>query len=274
MVLGETIDAIRFLYGERLKDITVERLVVGVFFTGVKLSSGYGGISYTPVSALHGHTGKAPKPMSQKPFIFKGRPVSEILARDEKTPIFTTVTVTVLNALSEPFLNEGPYTLVEDRDALDIIDLESVKEAAMVGAIPPFLARLKKRPGIRIHVIEKKKESLRGADRGFYVPASRVREVLPFCDTVIITGASIANNTIDELLDSVSPEATVIITGPTASFLPDALFKKGVKLVSGVRVTSPDRALDMLQEGMTAYHLFDGCVRKLNVLNGAGGEKR
>jgi hypothetical protein len=38
--------------------------------------------------------------------------------------------------------------------------------------------------------------------------------------------------------------------------------------VSGVRVTDPDLALDMLAEGLGAYFLFDTCVRKLNLIKG------
>jgi uncharacterized protein (DUF4213/DUF364 family) len=95
-----------------------------------------------------------------------------------------------------------------------------------------------------------------------------VGDVLPTCDTVIVTGASIANRTIDDLLAATRPDAFVIVTGPTASMLPDVLFEHNVAAVSGVRVTEPDAALDMLAEGVGAYHLFDACVRKMNVLRG------
>jgi len=90
--------------------------------------------------------------------------------------------------------------------------------------------------------------------------------VLSACDTVIITGASMANRTIDELLGYTRPGARVIVTGPTASILPDVLFEHNVSAVSGVCVTDPDMALDMLAEGVGAYQLFDTCMRKMNIV--------
>ena len=73
-------------------------------------------------------------------------------------------------------------------------------------------------------------------------------KVLPLCDTAILTGSSIANGTIEDLLGYTRPGATVIVTGPTASLLPDALFARNATIVSGVKVTDQDLALDMLAE--------------------------
>jgi uncharacterized protein (DUF4213/DUF364 family) len=53
----------------------------------------------------------------------------------------------------------------------------------------------------------------------------------------IPTGSSIANGTIEDLLGYTRPGATVIVTGPTASLLPDALFARNATIVSGVKVT-------------------------------------
>jgi uncharacterized protein (DUF4213/DUF364 family) len=138
----------------------------------------------------------------------------------------------------------------------------------MIGAFPPFLERFRRIKDIQLNVLERKRESLIGDSARYFVPASDARLIIPLCDTVIITGAAIANGTIDELLSYMRPDAQVIVTGPTASFLPDALFKRNVGVVSGVVVTGPDETLDMLSEGVGAYHLFTNAyVKKINVLN-------
>ena len=271
MVVDETTALLQGLYGENLKEIVIERLVVGVFFTGVKLSNGLGGISYTPTSDIHGPRGSASIFPKKKHFRFTGAQVSGILTATDDTPIFNTVKVTVLNALSEPILTAGQYRVVTDGDALDMVEIGAVRRVAMVGAIKPFLKRLKAMPGIVIHVIERKRESLAGDEVEFHVPAERAGEIIPLCDTVIITGASIANGTIDELLTYTAAGATVIVAGPTASFLPDALFRRNVSVVSGVRVSDPVKALEMLGEGMSAIDLFGECVRKISILNTAKG---
>jgi len=52
MVIKETTDLLDPLYGDTLQRITIERVVVGVYFTGIKLSNCRGGISYAPVADL------------------------------------------------------------------------------------------------------------------------------------------------------------------------------------------------------------------------------
>jgi uncharacterized protein len=270
MIVEETIATIQERYGEALKDITVERLVIGVFFTGVKLSNGCGGISYTPTADIHGPRGSASMFPEKRRVRFKGTSVHDILAMADSAPLFNTVKIVLLNALSGPIMSGGGYRVVNAGDALDMIDMGTIRKAAMVGAISPILRKLKEKGGIEIHVIERKKESLHG-DVALYAPPEDAPRIIPLCDTVIITGASIANGTIDGLLSYTQPAARVIVVGPTASFLPDAFFKRNVDILCGVKITKPDLALDMLGEGMSALDLFGECVEKINILNVAGG---
>src|SRR5690242_2339577 len=51
-ILRETIATIRQILGAELDRITVERVVIGVFFTGVKLSNGVGGACATPLKTI------------------------------------------------------------------------------------------------------------------------------------------------------------------------------------------------------------------------------
>jgi len=267
MIIEKTISLIRERYGKHLDEISVERLVIGVFFTGVKLSNGCGGISYTPTSDIHRQHEPVPTfPRKRRPG-FIGASVNEVLEREDNGPILNTVRIVLLNALSESLITQGQYMIIDDRDALDIIDIGKVKKVAMVGAIGPFLNRLKKRPDIEIHVIERKKENLGADEKVFFAAPEEAPDIIPSCDTVLITGATIANGTIDGLLSMVRPDTTVIVAGPTASLLPDALFKTGVDIVGGVWITKPDKVLDMLGEGMTAIDLFAECIRKVNVVN-------
>ncbi len=268
MILPETISIIEGLYGESLKRIAIERIVIGVFYTGVKLSNGCGGVSYTPVSEMHEDVSrKSPIFTKDRPVMLKGMSAHDVLNGLSDTPMYKTVKLVVLNALSTLFFSRERYFIIEDSDAIDSINLDVAKRICMVGAFPPFLERFRKISNIQLNVIERKKESLTGDDARYFVPASEAHSVIPLCDTIIITGASIANGTIDELLGYTRPDAQVIITGPTASFLPDAFFRRNVDVVSGVLVTRPDEALDMLSEGVGAYHLFKGCVKKMNVLD-------
>src|SRR6202007_925712 len=51
-ILGDTIALIGNILGAELEEITIERAVVGLFFTGVKLSNGAAGSSATPIKSI------------------------------------------------------------------------------------------------------------------------------------------------------------------------------------------------------------------------------
>ncbi len=269
VVIDETIGLICELYQKRLQTITIDRIIAGIFFTGIQLSNGYSGISYTPIIEIHSEGGCIHvKGKQREPFRFKGAPVAEIFSLDANDLLVRTIQISTLNALSVNFLTEDRYRFVGDQDPLDLLDLSRLGKVAMVGAIPPFLKRLKQETQLKFHLIERKRESVEDDETRFLVPEDAIPEVLPQCDTVIITGAAIANGTMEMLLDLAKKDATVVVAGPTAGFLPDALFARGVSIVSTVVVAEPERTLDLLAEGKGAYQLFaEKCLRKINLLN-------
>jgi len=270
MIFDRTLDLLQRLQPERIRDLKIDKIVIGIFFTGVKLSDGSGGVAYTPRDDLHGvtccHSMVAERPASAP---LKGMDVQDMLGRPTGSPLSHLVKLVVMNALSSRFITPDRYRIVYDIDALDLVDLDKAGRIGMVGAFIPFLKQLKAVPNIDMAVIERKPEVLKADEMRFYVPAEKARDALFSCDTVIITGATMANRTLDELLGYTKPGADVILTGPTASMLPDILFEHNVRALCGVQVVDPDTALDMLAEAGGALSLFhSGCVRKMNVLKG------
>src|ERR1700745_866096 len=51
-ILGDTVSAIRQILCSNLDEIEIERVLVGLFFTGVKLSNGVAGASATPIKSI------------------------------------------------------------------------------------------------------------------------------------------------------------------------------------------------------------------------------
>ncbi|MEW6558455.1 MAG: DUF364 domain-containing protein [Elusimicrobiota bacterium] len=66
------------------------------------------------------------------------------------------------------------------------------------------------------------------------LPANKNREILPQADVVYITGQTIVNDTLEEILDWSKNARTKIIYGPTSSFYPEILFKNGVDVSSAL----------------------------------------
>lgn len=65
-------------------------------------------------------------------------------------------------------------------------------------------------------------------------------ENLVVSDVLLITGQTLVNGTIDELLSFVSPGCQIIVAGPSGGIIPDMLFEKGVSIVGGIRITRPE----------------------------------
>jgi len=265
-ILGETLSGLRAGLGPDAA-ATVERVVIGLFFTGVKLSNGHGGVCFTPVKAIP-EAVCCPSSARAMPTSGKLRGASASrLAEDalSDSPIRRAVGIATLNALSNVrWAREPPsgYTVREGVDPLDEVDLEAGAYAVVVGALVPYLKVLKRR-GQPFCVLEKDPATLKADELPFYAPADRATEVVPRADLLIATGTTLLNGTLEGLLSLVRPDARVVVVGPTASMLPGAFFRRGVTMVGGIRVTRPDEVLDVLSEGGSGYHFFGKSAEKV-----------
>lgn len=52
IILRETIEHVATILGDELDTLTIERAVLGLFFSGVKLSDGHGGLCFTPIKEI------------------------------------------------------------------------------------------------------------------------------------------------------------------------------------------------------------------------------
>jgi len=97
----------------------------------------------------------------------------------------------------------------------------------------------------------------------FYRPAEMAREVVPEADVLLITGATLLNDTLEDLLAWTRPEARVTVVGPTVGMLPDAFLARGIDVLGSVRVTDPDAFLELLAEGGAAPHFLGKSAEKI-----------
>jgi len=67
-----------------------------------------------------------------------------------------------------------------------------------------------------------------GESKVKFFPADKSEEVLAKADVVSITGQTVVNDTIDEILQLSGNARTRIIYGPTSSFYPKVLFERGI----------------------------------------------
>jgi uncharacterized protein len=266
-ILAETIAAIGGILGPGFDGIRVERVVVGLFFTGVKLDNGVAGACATPLATL-AHTVCCPSSAVAMPFPGKlrGRPAGE-LAREALSGhgIRRAVGIAAVNALADCCWRRRPYpgvALIAGVDAFDAAEIRDGDKVVVVGAFIPFLKELKRRRQSFV-VLEQDPATLKADELPFFRPAAQAAQIVPEADVVLITGSTLVNATLEDLLALARAEARVAVVGPTVGMLPDAFLSRGADILGGVQITEPDEFLDLLAEGGSGYHFFGRVAEKV-----------
>jgi uncharacterized protein (DUF4213/DUF364 family) len=233
---------------------------VGVFYTGVKLSTGHAGIAYTPIHDLpdavccprsHAKMPQAGKLLSQN--------IDTLInySLEEKSPLKAAIGVATLNALSAILLEreDCPYKIDALGNALDLVNIGKDDTVGMIGAFPPFIKQLKGSCK-KLYVFEKN-PWLKREEGVELQPEILEKDVLPGCDVLIITGVTIVNHTLGPILEFCRGAREVMLVGPTASLYPEPFFRRGVTIMGGIRVTNSDKVMNILTEGGSGYDLFE-----------------
>ena len=266
-ILRETLAAIREVLGPELDGITVERAVIGLFFTGVKLNNGIAGACATPMKTIP-EAVCCPSSAMAMPFPGKltGRPAFD-LAREAlgDNGIRRAVGIAAMNALADTCWRRRPHPETELRlgiDAFDATEIRRGDKVVVVGAFVPFLRELKRRHQPYL-VLEQDPATLKADELPFFRPAEQAAAVVPEADVLLITGTTLINGTLEELLALARPTARVTMVGPTVSLLPDGFLRRGADILGTVRITDPDAFLDILAEGGSGYHFLGRTAQKV-----------
>jgi uncharacterized protein len=265
-ILMETIACVRSRLGD-LDGIVVERAVVGLFFSGVKLSTGHAGSAATPIKDIP-EAVCCPSSAMAMPFPGKltGRRAAALMEEAvDSTGVRRALGIAALNALAQAAAESGalPETeVLRDMDAFDAAEIDPTEKVVVVGAFAPFLRSLRQ-IGADYLVLEKDPATLKPVEMPFFRPAELAPEVIPQADVLLITGTTLINESLDRLLALAKPTARIAIVGPTVTMMPDAFFRRGCDILGGVEITDPDAFLDVISEGGSGYHFFGKSARKI-----------
>lgn len=271
-VISETIEIIIEKSPTPLENLWVDDLVIGIFFTGVKLSTGHAGVAFTPIGeipeAVCCPTSAARMPQAGS---LEGNPVSEIIRYSlDSNVLKSAIGVATLNALSAIIFeseDRREYQTVKDTDGFDLLNIQPHETVSLIGAFGPYIKRLKTM-GNPFFIIEKNPQTLKLDEMKYFKLESEMRDALEKSSVVIMTGTAIVNHTIDPILSLLRNGIRAGIIGPTASMIPDAFFRKGVKIMAGVQISNPDLMMKILKQGGSAYHLLRECSGKIAFVRG------
>ena len=267
ILLQESAEIIKDYFGERLNKMVVERAVFGLFFSGVKISTGHGGLCFTPVKeipeAVCCPSSAKAMPLSGK---LRGRSVKDYLDDLSHANILRkTLAIATLNALSACYWEENKdldYKIEMDVDSFDVMEIPQGKKSVVIGALVPMLKKLLAADA-DFRVLEMDSRTLKGKELEHFAQSKDAGLYLPDSDLDVITGVTILNDTLPDLLAMCKPGADILVTGPTAGMIPDAFFKRGVTVMGGILVTKPDELLDIISEGGSGYHFFGKSAERI-----------
>ena len=159
----------------------------------------------------------------------------------------------VMNAMSQWLFSRARISLGGSGSMGDLAFTSSDK-VGMVGLFPSLAERLQQQ-GMQFVVVEKD-AALREQYPQYTL--SMNPQDLRGCTKVLITGSTLLNDSLDDVLAHCSGAQRVSVIGPTASCLPDALFRRGVHRVGGSRVVD----LDLLLARQAADQPWGDAVQK------------
>ncbi len=252
--------------------ITPKEIRIGVFYTGVVLSSGHAGMSYTPVQEIP-EAVCCPRSHAKMPAAGEllNKQISELMdyALDDNA-LKAAVGMAMLNALSAALLADDTcrYKPSAYGNALELIDITGNDTVAMVGAFTPFIKKISEITE-KLFVIEKNPRVVGKYDTFKIESVDRLEEIIPQANILIVTGVTLINHTLAPILDLAKQANEIVVVGPTASIYPEPLFKRGVTVMGGVRITDSAKMIHLIGEAGSGYDFFDNCADKIVMRNEA-----
>jgi len=220
----------------------VEKACIGLGYTGVKLNSGHAGLCHTLSHEMSPYCCS----ISDRAGKIVGSQAMDIACLARSWDVSESVLgFATLNALSQAFFDSEPVSYnFKKSNIIDELTITSSDVVVMVGSFWPFIKPLKDKAK-SLFIIERS-SVLR--EEGMF-PDTATEGLLPGADVVVATGSTLANGTIDRILDLSKKAKEFALVGPSTNVIPSPLFTRGVTIIGGVRVLDADRMIQIVAEG-------------------------
>ena len=244
MIADDLVDHVSAAAEER----TVSDLRVGLGYAAVRLDDGSCGLALT----FREEAGDSCSAV-QKAGTVAGRPAAELVRWSFALDTVTAaVGVATVNALVRPPAD------ADEADVRDAVRVGRGDVVGMVGHFGPLVGMLEER-AVTLHIFERRAVDGPGVKPDWAAPL-----LLPECDVVIISGSTVVNRTVDELLARATRAREVVVVGPSTPMAPEVFEGRGVTLLSGTNVVEADQVLRVVSEG-GGTRQFGRAVQKLCV---------
>ena len=150
-----------------------------------------------------------------------------------------------INALTDAFYGAARYKPPAAPDAMAGLEFESRDHIGMIGNFPRLVRHIVAL-GVRITVVERKAHMV---EENELVRITLDPTALVSCNKIICTGATLLNNSLDDVLGYCRDADLIAMLGPTVGFFPDPVFARGINLVGGTHIVDTNSAYTRLKRG-------------------------
>lgn len=207
---------------------------IGLGYTAVKLKSGQAGVAWTPPEIVTGCTHFAGAGT------LAGRPADQLLAMlgDESSSLTRAIGLATANAVLAA-LPESPAAVKDE--VITSLQITHTDRVAMVGYFGPIAAQLRQ-TGCQLDILElnEQRDTL---------PPEKADDVLEACTIAIITGTTLINDTLDDLMSCLGKPRAAVLLGPSSPLCSDVFQDTKLTHIAGSRVSDADAVLRIVSEG-------------------------
>jgi len=224
----------------RLSPLEVERVVIGVAYSAVRLSDGSLGLAATPPMTWGCRTHPKAGELAGKSALDLAEGLLSV------DPLSSALGLATVNAVLGERACPSP-------DPVEAMGIKNTDVVGVVGYIGPLVRALERRAR-EVLVFE------RDPTRSEVLPDWAVETELPRCDVVFLTGTTFANKTVGRLLELARGRVAVI--GPSTPMW-EGLLSLGIEYLFGARVRDPKGVLRTVAEAGGTKALFRHGLEKV-----------
>ena len=237
---------------KKLRDARVCEVQVGLHWTAVEVErkgKRSCGLAASGGSS-HSHSKDSEVPGAGKLQQHSGLELAQWI--NEDNPVRAGIGLAAINAL----LEHNPADWSEENAEELLSRMVADRKLAIIGHFP-FTSRLRN--------ISQELVVLELNPQPDDLPAEMASQVLPAADVIAITGMTLVNHTLEELLEMASPKAHVIVLGPSTP-LCSVLFDYGVEVISGAVVQNIESVLETVSQGGDFHQVHQSGVKLVNMV--------
>ena len=222
----------------------IRMVAISLGYSFVELSNDKMGICFTPrsINASCTHYHKAGT-LTNKNIL----ELAELMLSEH--PLEKSIGVAVVNVLSQMIMDNLPEKYrFEEGNFLDLLPIDhQSSKVGMIGNIEPFIPFLVKHSSSLVVVDDNPSLNPGVQEKGYCI--SRNMQDLADADIVIMTGSSVVVGDFDRAVEAAKTARFIGVVGPSAGWLPDPAFRRGINVVAGTKITDITRARHVILEG-------------------------